>query len=150
MSAIIQKPYFDSGLIVDNNQPQYNEATVEKLAAIEMHISKTLGEAIVSNYPGREWHIAVDVEGELIIIKCPSLSTRKGYHLLFKNRNLKQLTRIAVTKAGEILERYAVTRKHKPIDGEIQSLIEDIHGDKLAPDKDTNETTASGGSKVWR
>ena len=136
--------------LVDHNSVVLDEANDDpKKAEIEAWLSKQIGTAIVKRYPGREWRVGVSVEARQIIIQCPQLSSRKGYHLLFMDRTSHQLVERAVKAAGEILEMYSVTRAHKPVDGEIQDLpLHPVHAEVISGDAQVDDVTYSGGSKI--
>jgi hypothetical protein len=95
------------GSIIDINSVETEEA---KCAKVEAWIANCLGHAIQKIYPRREWRVSVDIPARIIVVMCPSLSTRKGYHIHMSNRTILELQEIAVRGAGEVLERYGMSR----------------------------------------
>jgi len=82
----------------------------EQRARLEFYIAKKLGTALVAKYPGREWGIIVDTEQGVVVVQCPSVDKQKGYHLHIKGDTIAQLIPRVEKAAGEILERYGVSR----------------------------------------
>lgn len=87
-----------------------DEETDELVAELEYHLAKEIGTAVCKAYPNRGWEVRVSMEARMVILLCPPLSMRKGYHLKMESRTLLQLCHAAVKAAGEILERYGVSR----------------------------------------
>ena len=96
--------------IIDFNAPAPEESHEKKAALLEYHIAKKIGEDLVRTYPGRQWHVNVDTRNESIIIACPNLSKRMGYRLNMRRDNIAALLPRCRKAAGEILERYGVSR----------------------------------------
>lgn len=95
--------------VADYNEVNLLETDDAKRAKVEYWIAKRIGETLIAAYKNRQWECIVDLDAEVLIIKCPSLSLRKGYYLAL-NRTIHDLGIAAVRAAGEILERYNVTR----------------------------------------
>ena len=87
-----------------------NEDTDMTAAKLEKDIAGHVGEAIRSLYPTRPWRVHVDLEGKVVVIFCPVLSARKGYLFPMEKMNIHQLEKKAKWAAGNILERYGVSR----------------------------------------
>ena len=96
--------------IVDYNEIRETDSHEARAAKMEYYSAKSIGEKLVATYPGRQWSVNVDLRNEMIVIACPSVSLTKGYHLAIRRDTLAQLQTRAVRAAGEILERYGVTR----------------------------------------
>ena len=80
-------------------------------AKVEMWMAKQLGESLVENYPNRQWGVEVNIPGLMVVITCPSLCEVKGYHISMEDgRTIKDLQARAISGAGEILERYGISR----------------------------------------
>lgn len=94
----------------DYNQIHFHEDDDARTAKLEMWTAKQIGEELVKHYPQRQWTVIVDIPGRLIIIACPSLSQMKGYHLHMNDDNIGALKRRSVIAAGEVLERYGISR----------------------------------------
>jgi len=132
-------------VIPRNDMSEYQDfnrvMTVEEIALKqsndEMMIAKVIGESLVASYPGREWCVDVDIDGLMVVISCQSLSLDKGYHIAMAGRNVIELVERARRGAGEILERYGISRNRKFNSDEINGLIIHPH---------TGEAFVSGGS----
>jgi hypothetical protein len=118
----------------DFNAPQKgasHDATVEQ---VEFWIAKQIGEDLVKTYPNRQWHVDVDSRNETIVLSCPSLSKRMGYRLHMRRDNIAALLPRTRKAAGEILERYGISRS-KIIDPfDIEQLPRDVRDDAIAAD----------------
>lgn len=116
----------------------YNEAQVGGLAEdrmrLEFWISKQLGEDLCRVYPNRGWQIDTDIENETIIVSCPNLSKRMGYRLHIKKDTVKDLIPRVRRAAGEILERYGVSRGQILDPATLESFERDVRDDAIAPD----------------
>jgi hypothetical protein len=87
----------------------------QRTADVEFWMAKRIGEHLVNVYPGRQWGVKVDLaqaqaQSGLVTITCPSLSQTKGYVIHIRNQTLAELKVRAARAAGEVLERYGVTR----------------------------------------
>ena len=122
---------------VDLNKVETVEEIALKQSYEEMQIAKVIGESLVNTYPGREWCVDVDIDGLMVTISCHSLSLDKGYHISMLGRNVIELVERARMGAGEILERYGISRKRKINSDDINGLI--VH-------PITGEAFVSGGS----
>lgn len=133
--ANIINPAMDN--YVDFNKTRIVEETALKQSNDEMVYAKIIGESLVSTYPNREWCVDVDMDGMMVTISCHSLSLDKGYHIAMVGRSIIDLVALARRGAGEILERYGISRNRKFNTAEIESLIIHPH---------TGEAFVSGGS----
>ena len=121
--------------IIDFNAPKPVESHEEKAAAVEFWIAKRIGEDLVAAFPGRQWNVNVDTRNEIIIICMPTLSKREGYHLHMKRDNIAQLLPRCRRAAGEILERFQMSRS-KIIDPyDIDQLPRDARDDAVTSDR---------------
>jgi len=121
--------------IIDFNAPKPVESHEEKAAAVEFWIAKRIGEDLVATFPGRQWNVNVDTRNEIIIICMPTLSKREGYHLHMKRDNIAQLLPRCRRAAGEILERFQMSRS-KIIDPyDIDQLPRDARDDAVTSDR---------------
>lgn len=73
------------------------------------NLCKHLGAAIFKAYPSRRWYVEVKNSGQSAIIKIPELSMEWGSYC-HMDGNLENNTRKAVKFAGELLERFNLTR----------------------------------------
>lgn len=124
----------------DYNTIDEMESVATNIAKIEMWIAKAVGTKLVSVYPGRQWGVQVNAEGGMMIISCGSLSTEKGYHIHMNGQNVNDLQAKAVRAAGEILERYGVSRNRLVNEDEIESLDRDALDRVISADAETTET----------
>ena len=97
-------------------------------------IAKSIGTALVAKYNNRQWKVVVDMENEMLIIACDSVSNEKGYHIHMKGRTIRYLRQRAVTAAGEILERHALSRSKKFDADIIETLPRDLRDNVIGPD----------------
>jgi len=117
-------------IVGDYNTIDMMEAEDAKVAKVEMWIAKAIGTTLVNNYPNRQWGVQVDTQGQLIVITCPSLSKKKGYFIHMHDKNLKDLQKRAIEAAGEILERYGISRARK-FDADILETLDRGHDDEV-------------------
>ena len=94
----------------DYNEIYFHEDDDVRVNKLEMWMAKKIGERLVKDYPNRQWNVNVDVIGGMVVIMCPSVSHNKGYHLHIKGDTINALEDRAVQAAGEILERYGLSR----------------------------------------
>ena len=121
--------------IIDFNAPKPVESHEEKAAAVEFWIAKRIGEDLVAAFPGRQWNVNVDTRNAIIIICMPTLSKREGYHLHMTRDNIAQLLPRCRRAAGEILERFQMSRS-KIIDPyDIDQLPRDVRDDAVTSDR---------------
>lgn len=86
----------------------FNEDDVSK-AARGRNARDVVGKALARAYPTVPWFVDANVDGGVITISCPNISQRYGMTLHLTNTN-DELARKAVMLAGELLERYHVSR----------------------------------------
>jgi hypothetical protein len=121
--------------IVDFNEAKPVESHEEKAAQVEFWIAKRIGEDLVKAYPGRQWNVNVDTRNEIIIICLPTLSKKEGYHLHMRRDNLAALLPRCRKAAGEILERFKMSRS-KIIDPyDIEQLPRDAQDNAVTADR---------------
>jgi hypothetical protein len=121
--------------IIDFNAPSPVESHEDKAAAVEFWVAKRIGEELVRTFPGRQWNVNVDTRNEIIVICMPTLSKREGYHLHMKRDNIAQLLPRCRRAAGEILERFKMSRS-KIIDPyDIDQLPRDVRDDAVTSDR---------------
>jgi hypothetical protein len=97
--------------IVDFNHARSEDSHEVKAAQVEYWIAKQIGTELTRTYKNRQWHVDVDARNKVIILSAPSLSKVMGYHLHMRDgETMPQLIARCRRAAGEILERYNVTR----------------------------------------
>ncbi len=117
----------------------YNTLVVEELdelkqASIEGQIAKGIGMALVKCYPNRQWGVEVDISGRMINVRCPSLSLKKAHYISMVGRSNKDLVAAAVMAAGEILERYGVSRAVHFNPDHLETLARDAQDEVISSD----------------
>lgn len=118
----------------DCNEINLLETDEVKQAKLEMWIAKNIGAALVRVYPNREWTIRVDITGQMIVLQAPALSKDYGYHIAMVHRTIHELGLRAVQAAGEILERYGVSRARKFDESIVDALPRNFKDDVVAAD----------------
>lgn len=120
--------------VVDYNTPQADESFEKKAMNLEFWIAKQIGLDLCKTYPNRQWHVDVDSRNGVLVIACPSLSKRLGYRLHLKRDTVADLLPRARRAAGEILERFGVTRSKIIDPATMESYDRDVHDDVIAAD----------------
>jgi len=118
----------------DFNEVNLLETDDRKQAKLEMWIAKSIGDALIANYPNREWGVRVDVSGQMIILTCDSLSLERGYYLPMKGDTIKQLQKRAVRACGEVLERFNVSRSVIFNPDHLETVPRDFKDEAVSPD----------------
>ena len=126
--------------VQDFNAPKEELSHERKMALMEYHFAKKIGEDLVKTYPNRQWTVDVDIRNETIVISSPSLSKRMGYRLNIRRDTLAQLLPRTSKAAGEILERFGVTRGRKIDVYGLEDMPRDLRDDVIA--KDASEKDA--------
>lgn len=127
--------------LVDFNEAQSGESHEEQAARVEFWISKQIGTDLVRTYPGRQWLVDTDSRNQVIVISCPSLSKRMGYRIKMKRDTVADLIPRCRRAAGEILERFGVSRGKIIDPSTLDSFDRDVRDDAIA--KDAVEAFAS-------
>ena len=119
--------------VQDFNAPQEGGLTQERMR-LEFWIAKQLGEDLCATYPNRGWNVDVDIENEVIVVSCPNLSKRMGYRLHIKKDTVKELMPRCRKAAGEILERYGVSRGRVLDPATLETFERDVRDDAISED----------------
>jgi len=98
--------------VTDSNEINLEDSESENQAKLEYYIAKQVGTRLEYEYPGREWGVRPDLTGGILEIFCLALSGNDAY-LLHMDGTIHELIEKAIRAAGEILERYGVTRNKK-------------------------------------
>ena len=129
------KTEFDGTKIVDLNTPRAGASFAEEQMRMEFWLAKQIGEDLVRTYPGRQWHVDVDVRNETIVIMAPSLSKRCGWNLHINKDTVAQLLPRCRKAAGTILEMFGMSRSPRKSDPlETEFLKRNSRDDVVAPD----------------
>jgi hypothetical protein len=122
----------------DYNYIDDMESPSQKIAKMEMWIAKKLGTTLVRTYPNRQWGVQVNLQQGLLIVVCPSVSNEKGYHIHMKGDTINRLEQRCIEAAGEILERYGISRARKVDEADVEgSLKLNFKDEALAMDDET-------------
>lgn len=127
--------------VADYNEINLLEMDDVKQAKVEYWIAKQVGSYLAQVYPNRQWGVGVDVTGGMIHIMCPSLSQTKAYYISMVGRNIHQLSERAKEAAGEILERYNVSRNRVFNPEHLETLDRDMRDEVISPDAAPEPTT---------
>lgn len=120
--------------VTDHNAPQLEGSHEEKAVRLEFWIAKQIGTDLVRTYPGRQWLVDVDSRNQVIVISCPSLSKRMGYRVHMKRDAVADLIPRCRRAAGEILERFGVSRGRIIDPYTLEAFPRDVRDDAIAPD----------------
>lgn len=118
----------------DLNAPQEGESHEAQAVRIEFWIAKQIGQELCRVYPNRQWHVDVDSRNQVIVIACPSLSKRLGYRLHMKRDTVSSLLPRARRAAGEILERFGVSRSRIIDPASLETFQRDVRDDAISKD----------------
>jgi hypothetical protein len=105
-----------------------------RLAKIEMWMAKKIGTAVSAKYRNRQWKIQINLEGQMLVVACDSISNYKGYHIHMIGRNIHELGELAVKAAGEILERHNLARSKYFNPEKFEDLKRDYLDNVIAAD----------------
>ena len=122
------------GVRRDFNQVEVYDAGHVQREEENMRISKIIGTILVRKFNNREWKVITDVENQMLIVGCDSISNNKGYHIHMKGRSLRTLAKIALKGAGEILERHNLARSKGFNVDVYETLPRDLQDNVITPD----------------
>jgi hypothetical protein len=120
--------------VADFNEAQKEESFEEKAMRTEFWIAKQIGTDLVKHYANRQWTVDVDTRNGVIVISCPSLSKRMGYRIHIKRDTIAELLPRCRKAAGEILERFGVSRGRIIDPYTFEAMPRDVRDDVKAPD----------------
>lgn len=92
----------------------YNDDDVRKTAR-GRSARNAVGRALGRAYPTVPWLVDANVDGGVLNISCPAISRKWGM-VLHLTRTNEDLARRAVLAAGELLERWNVSRTRSRFD----------------------------------
>jgi hypothetical protein len=127
--------------VVDYNAPQPGMSYEQKAMNVEYWIAKQIGTDLCKHYPNRQWHVDVDCANQVIVIACPSLSKRMGYRLHMKRDTVADLLPRCRRAAGEILERYGVSRTRIIDPMTMEEFPRDMRDDVISGDSQTDKAS---------
>lgn len=118
--------------MVDYNAPQSGESHEQTAMRVEFFIAKKIGEDLCRTFANRQWQVDVDSRNQVIVIACPSLSKRLGYRLHMKRDTVADLIPRCRRAAGEILERFGVSRSRLIDPATLETFDRDVRDDVKA------------------
>ena len=116
-----------------NEVEEYDDQDTRK-AKLEMWMAKKVGTAIHEKYRGRQWKVMVNLEGQMLVVCCDSISNYKGYHIHMANRTIHDLQEEGIKAAGEILERHNLARSKHFNPDKFEDLPRDRFDNVIATD----------------
>lgn len=116
-----------------NEIEEYDDQDTRK-AKLEMWMAKKVGTAIHEKYRSRQWKVMVNLEGQMLIIACDSISNYKGYHIHMAGRTIHDLQEEGIKGAGEILERHNLARSKHFNPDKFEDLPRDRFDNVIATD----------------
>jgi hypothetical protein len=124
----------DGTLGKDYNTIEPTDTMDERRAKLEAWIAKQIGMELMRKYDQREWKVIVDIENQMLIVACDSISNHKGYHIKMLHRTIDELQKRAVMAAGEILERHNVARSRRFNPDVLETLARDAFDNVVTAD----------------
>jgi hypothetical protein len=106
------------------------------LAQYEFYTAQKIGVKLMQAYPQRKWGVAVNASVGSVAVTCPSLHATHGMVIHMAGKNLHDLEVAAVRAAGEILERFGISRQRVFDPLTIENLKRDFRGDAVTADSD--------------
>lgn len=122
------------GIDKDYNEINMLETDNRKIAKLEYYLAMEVGTELGKCYPKREWAVYADLTGGIIRIGCDSLSWDRGYIIHIGDKSPSQLVRAAKRAAGEILERFNISRSKNFDEGEIENIDRDFRDEAVSAD----------------
>jgi len=123
-----------SNVTDDFNEIETYDTLETRRAKLEMWMAKRVGTRVTEKYRGRQWKIQVDLENEMLIVACDSISNYKGYHISMVGRTIGDLETESIKAAGEILERHNLARSKHFNPDKFESLPRDFRDSVIASD----------------
>ena len=139
----IWMPGMGKEVVDDYNEIHVMELESVKQAKLESWMGKAVGTVLMNKYPNRQWGVQVDLEGQMIMIMCPSVSHEKGYYISMVGRCLNDLQTEAIRAAGEILERYNLSRERHFNPDVFETLDRDLSDEVISSDAAPEPITKS-------
>ena len=124
----------DGTLGKDYNTIEPTDTIDERRAKVEAWIAKQIGTKLMQTYDQREWKVIVDIENQMLIVACDSISNHKGYHIKMLYQTIDELQKRAVMAAGEILEPHNVARSRKFNPDTLETLQRDAFDNVVTAD----------------
>jgi len=126
--------HFGQDVEKDYNEINFLETPDRKIAKMEYGLARHIGDHLAKCYPKREWAVYVDLPGGIIRIGCDSLSWTRGHVIHLGDKSPSDLKRAAAMAAGEILERFNISRSKKFDEAELDAIARDIRDEAVSPD----------------
>ena len=97
--------------ITDHLNQTYEPHEDRQTAELEKYLARRVAKHIAEKYPGIKWIVRCDIDGKMMIIQAPMISSEKGYHLALNKYTVGELEDRAAMACSEILEKYSIPRK---------------------------------------
>lgn len=104
----------------------YDEQEIAQ-AAKQRRLRNAVGQALGRAYPAHPWHVTVPWDCSIVQITCPAITQQYGMTLHATNDTL-ELERKAVRMAGELLERFKVSRTVADFSDVKRNIIGEARG----------------------
>lgn len=117
--------------MTDDNQIFITDPDTARFAIANMTLAKILGNAVARTYPNRRWGIHVDSENGILDVMCPDVSNIMGYCIHLKLKTIEQLEKECIRAAGEILERFSLSRERNFNRDSVQMLKRTVLGNAI-------------------
>lgn len=94
----------------------------------EMMLTALVAESLNKHYPGHMWAVGISEEKSCVVVRDLLLSGEYGFYISIPSiYSASEVEKVAMRKAGELLERYKVARGKADFDA-IDSLPVDFSG----------------------
>ena len=87
----------------------------------ERWVAHGIGHCLKKRYPGRDWIVRIDLDGGVATVLCPAISVDYGY-VVHLDKPIQAIQQKALSGAGELLERFRLSRGTIPKAGEMAML----------------------------
>jgi len=101
------------------------------LAAVRARSARdAVGRALARKYPKHPWHVSASEDGSTVRVTCPAISAKYGMVIHCTGDTL-ETERKATRMAGELLERFRVSRTSADFSGVKRKVSGEARGAEL-------------------
>ena len=100
----------------------------------QVDIESRLGHALANLYPNRDWYIDANPAQGVVTVKCASISMDYGM-VVHLTHDMFEVERRAKLAAGELLERFRLSRSRQTNGVDNDELKRNIKGEVLGASK---------------
>jgi len=97
--------------VVSSEEDMYRKVAADLLC-------KNIGKMLTRHYPGRRWHVEVNLRGGVAHIRLPDISMRYGITMHLA-RTVNELNQRTIHVGGEMLERFGLSRNQNATNDDI-------------------------------